>query len=164
MSAEIIPFGTPNIAPRSVVIREPADETRPLAERAVTAKNVQLRRELQQAWRKASAATNYWQVLLKFCDAAPIAARAGVCEACLHSCEFNEDVRRHHIESYREAVCRQILTPAPDITAVHWKRGYINKARLTTVIRERLEQVIADDLAFLKAHPTQMARAASDES
>jgi hypothetical protein len=58
------------------------------------------------------------------------------------------------VVTWREAVVKQLLTPAPDGAAVAWKsaklagRGF---SHLPTKA-ERIEHVIADDLAFLAAH------------
>jgi hypothetical protein len=67
------------------------------------------------------------------------------------------DENRHLlVDMWREAVVKQLLTPAPDGAAVAWKsaklagRGF---SHLPTKA-ERIERVIADDWAFLAAHPT----------
>jgi hypothetical protein len=60
------------------------------------------------------------------------------------------------VDTWREAVVKQLLTPAPDGAAVAWKRAKLagrDFSHLSTKA-ERIEQVIAEDLAFLAAHPT----------
>jgi hypothetical protein len=52
-----------------------------------------------------------------------------------------------------------MLTPAPDLSAVTWKSaklktGEFNRLPITA---ERAEQVIADDVAFLAAHPVRQS-------
>jgi hypothetical protein len=66
----------------------------------------------------------------------------------------NED-RFGLVEKWREAVVKQLLTPAPDMAAVAWKRAKLAGRGFThlPITRERAEQVIGDDLAFLTAHP-----------
>jgi hypothetical protein len=60
------------------------------------------------------------------------------------------------VDKWREAVVKQLLTPAPDGAAVTWKRAKLagrGFSRLPTKA-ERIERVISEDLAFLAAHPT----------
>jgi len=56
---------------------------------------------------------------------------------------------------YREALVQQLLTPAPDVAAVNWKRMALKAGqhRYIDVKTERIERAIADDWAFLAAHP-----------
>ena len=53
-----------------------------------------------------------------------------------------------------------MLTPAPDMASVTWKRAQL-KARYhkhTDLKPELIERAIADDVEFLKAHPTRWRR------
>jgi hypothetical protein len=61
---------------------------------------------------------------------------------------------------------KQLLTPAPDIGAVTWKRAQLRAEnyRYSDVKPERIERAIADDVAFLAAHPTRRSVAASRQS
>ena len=60
------------------------------------------------------------------------------------------------LESYREALNKQLLTPAPDMSSVNWKR---HKKTEYGVKKELVEKAIADDIAFLDAHPARTSRA-----
>lgn len=174
MSAEIIQFGKPSTTRRSNIIAADMEadcntdvcEGKPRAKMATTttAKNWRIRYELRQAWSKADAATDYWNALLKFHDAISIAVLRGLREACATEKAFGHESRNHALDMYREAVRRQIFTPAPDVAAVNWKRTHLKQALYVGAKKERMEQIIADDLAFLKAHPTRRDRAASSES
>jgi hypothetical protein len=62
------------------------------------------------------------------------------------------------LESYREALGKQLLAPAPDMASVEWKRRQLKEMPLLNVTRQRVEKAIADDIAFLDAHPTRKAR------
>jgi hypothetical protein len=67
-----------------------------------------------------------------------------------------EDRDRHSMVSkWRAALVAQLLTPAPDARSVTWKQAALAKGdhRYTDVKPERIERAIADDLAFLAAHP-----------
>jgi hypothetical protein len=68
--------------------------------------------------------------------------------------------RRIAIAKYRQAWVRLMLTPAPDMASVTWKRAQL-KARYhkhTDLKPELIERAIADDVEFLKAHPTRRRR------
>jgi hypothetical protein len=54
---------------------------------------------------------------------------------------------------------KQLLTAAPDMASVEWKRRQLKETTFLNVTRERVEKAIADDVAFLNAHPTRKARA-----
>jgi hypothetical protein len=60
------------------------------------------------------------------------------------------------VEKWREAVAKQLLTPAPDLGAITWKRAKLKSGDFDhlPVKEPRVEQAIADDEAFLAAHPT----------
>lgn len=52
----------------------------------------------------------------------------------------------------------------PDIAAVNWKRAHLDDALFAGAKKERVERVIADDVALLKAHPTRRDFALRDGS
>lgn len=88
-----------------------------------------------------------------------IAAARGLREARSHP-EISDEVRWPVWQSYREALGKQLLTSAPNVAAVSWKRAHLNKYKsFIDVKKERVEQAIADDVAFLDAHPTRKERA-----
>ena len=126
-----------------------ADET--LSE---TAKNGRLRKTRNEAWREAEAATRYWRVRLDFDGAVEHAQRLEIPEARYHPIVNPED-RYPMVGRYREALVKQLLTPAPDLRSVTWKQAALasRQFRHTSVKSERIERAIAEDLAFLAAHP-----------
>jgi hypothetical protein len=72
----------------------------------------------------------------------------------------NPDERWTLLANWRQAIAQQLLTPAPDTAAVAWKRAAL--ARNDYVIgrnieKARVERAIADDLAFLAAHPVRQS-------
>jgi hypothetical protein len=73
------------------------------------------------------------------------------------------------VTNYRAALVRQLLTPAWDANSVKWKRTTFAKGqhKHTDVNPKKIERSIADDLAWLAAHPTRRsnseARARSRE-
>jgi hypothetical protein len=71
----------------------------------------------------------------------------------------NTDHRRPNVERYRAALVKQLLTPAWDVASVKWKQMALARGehRYTDVKAERIERAIADDLAFLAAHPVRQS-------
>jgi hypothetical protein len=102
--------------------------------------------------------TDYWRARLDWHDALGHAQKRGSADS--GSFPPVADDRFSLVETWREAVVKQLLTPAPDGAAVAWKsaklagRGF---DQLPTKA-ERVERVIADDLAFLAAHPVRQSR------
>jgi hypothetical protein len=72
------------------------------------------------------------------------------------------DNRRTLVAQWREALVRQLLTPARCVAAVNWKKAELERGqhRHIGVKSERIERAIADDLAFLAAHPTRRLQSA----
>jgi hypothetical protein len=62
---------------------------------------------------------------------------------------------------WREAVAKQILTPAPDLAGITWKRTQLagKCVDYLPIKTECIEQAIAEDVAFLAAHPTRRSNA-----
>lgn len=151
MSAEIINFVTRYRTPGA----DEPPRRRPPDGLTRTAKNTRLRAARWDVWRKASILTDYWHAFLKFTEAVALAKRYGLNEARTHGEETWEqtlETRWSIFDSYREALGKQLLTPAPNMASVDWKRRHMGKA--TGVKKELLEKSIADDIAFLDAHPT----------
>ena len=64
------------------------------------------------------------------------------------------------VDLWRNALVSQFLTPAPDVSAVTWKRIALRKGdcRYGVVEPEALHKAIADDVQWLKDHPTRRDR------
>lgn len=146
MSAQIIEFRTGHRSPC-------AADNRP-----AFAKNEHLRRDRREAWNRADALSNYWRANLDFFDAVSRAHRYDFKHARGHAKTSMED-RWVILETYREAIGKHLLTPAPDMAAVTWKLRQLRHAAYLAVKTERVEKSIADDMAFLEAHPTRNSRA-----
>jgi hypothetical protein len=121
---------------------------------STTAENGRLRQERYEPWQMASAVTHYWKARLKFEDAISSVQRNGTPEGRSHPA-VDPDDRFPPLDRYRAAHVKQLLTPAPDAAAVIWKQAALARGqhRFTDVKSERIERAIADDLAFLAAHP-----------
>jgi hypothetical protein len=142
------PTGTEKSVPRQDLLFQCAEP--PLTE---TAKNGRLREKRNRIWRKAEAATRYWRVRMDFGHAVSIAQREEIPEAAYHPVVDSKDLRL--VDRYREGLVKQLLTPAPDLRAVTWKQAALAQGqyRYVGVSDQRIEHAIAEDLAFLAAHP-----------
>jgi hypothetical protein len=102
----------------------------------------------------AEAAIRYWRRRLDFDDAVSWAQRMGTPEGLSHPA-VNEDGRMPMVGRYRAALVKQMLTPAWDTASVKWKQMALARGDhcYTDVKPDRIERSIADDLAFLAAHP-----------
>jgi hypothetical protein len=80
----------------------------------------------------------------------------GVPEGRDHPADPEDRDRGPNVERYRAALVKQLLTPAPDVAAVAWKRAKFSGSDFPylPVKPERVERVITDDEAFLTSHPT----------
>jgi hypothetical protein len=77
----------------------------------------------------------------------------------------NPDDRSPNVAKYRAALAKQLLTPAWDAASVAWKQNALDrgKYKYTGLKPDRLKYAIADDLAFLAAHPCVSHRSAKDD-
>jgi hypothetical protein len=121
----------------------------------ITLRNKHLRDARKDAWCKANSIRSYWHARLKFEDAISWAQTQGVAEGDAHP-PHDHDERSTILANYRQALAQQLLTPAPDTAAIAWKKAAKagGQHEYTGVKTERIERAIADDLAFLDAHPT----------
>ena len=103
----------------------------------------------------AEAATRYWRLRIDFQSAVSWAQRMGTPEGRFHPSDPEERDRMSMVQSWRAALVKQLLTPAWDGASVKWKQAALARGdhRYTDVKPERIERAIADDLAFLAAHP-----------
>jgi hypothetical protein len=64
------------------------------------------------------------------------------------------------VDKWRAAFVKQLLTPAWDAASVAWKQNALarGKYEYTGLKPDRLEHAIADDLAFLAAHPVRQSK------
>ena len=71
-----------------------------------------------------------------------------------------------YLVKWRAAIAAELLTLAPDVAAITWKRGKPRDAQYTYagLTEERVQRAIDADDAWLKAHPTRKSLAASRQS
>jgi hypothetical protein len=135
------------------------DNRPPARSLSTTARNGRLRQERNEVWRMAEAATRYWRLRIDFQSAVSWAQRMEIPEGRFHPSDPEESDRMPMVGRYREALVKQLLTPAWDTASVKWKQAALARGqhRYTDVKPERIERAIADDLAFLAAHPVRQS-------
>jgi hypothetical protein len=119
-----------------------------------TAENGRLRKDRRAAWRRAEVLRQYWSTMLEMESVIGSAKSHGAMPlSALHSLPFD---RNTILVKYREALAQQMRTPVSDIAGLKWKQEALAKERYhyTGVTPERLRQAIAEDAAWLAAHPT----------
>jgi hypothetical protein len=118
-----------------------------------------LRKQRYDMWRKADAVTRYWRAMMDLQQAILIGQQHGIVETSRHPTETHDN-RNPLLGSYRNAEVKQLLTPAPTAALVKWKQCTFAQGqyKFTDVKKEQIEKAIADDLAFLAAHPARRAR------
>ena len=130
-----------------------------------TAKNSRIRIARRDAWWHADRVADYWRARLDWWGALERAQRHGIGDSASFSSAENED-RFGLVDKWRAAVAKKLVTPAPDLAAITWKRAKLKSSDFTylPVKKERVEQAIADDVAFLEAHPTRKSVAATRQA
>jgi hypothetical protein len=128
---------------------------RPLPEPATeTCKNQRLRLDRRDVCWNASRLMEYWRARLDWHTALSCGQSYGVADANSFP-SADEENRYALVEMWRATLFKLMLTPAPDTAAVAWKRAQLRAEnyRYTDVKPERIERAIAEDVAFLAAHP-----------
>jgi hypothetical protein len=180
MSGEIIQFSTFTRRTRAASDKQtPATGDRMLTQRqrrregkpelpppaTETAKNFRIRTERRDAWWLADRTADYWHAHFKWDQELDTAQKYGIGD----SGSFPPRATASPFEAvntWREAVAKQLLTPAPTLADVAWKRAKIksDEFKRLPITLARAEQAIADDLAFLAAHPTRRSNSSGAQS
>jgi hypothetical protein len=157
------PEGAPSTGPAASEPEEETPRERRRRERqevepaSATARNHRMRLQRRDVWGAANAATRFWAAKREFDDVCVAAWRHGVEESFAYDADEN---RMSNVQKWREALVAQLLTPAPDVAAVAWKRRAFasRQIRYTDARPERIERAIADDVAWLAAHPVRQSK------
>jgi hypothetical protein len=128
---------------------------KPLAEpQTETCRNQRLRIARRDGWWHAGRVADYWRARLDWLGALETAQRWEIADSA--SLQLPGNVSRYSlVDTWREAVVKQLLTPAPDGGAVAWKRAKLQGREFAhlPIKAPRVEQSIAADVEFLTAHP-----------
>jgi hypothetical protein len=131
-----------------------------------TCKNHRLRQSRRDAWREASRLTNFARARMDWRSALSTAQSWDVAGADSYPKSEETGTRLAHVDVWRAALTAQLLTPAPDIAAVNWKRVQLRggQHRHTDVTPGRIERAIAADVEWLNTHPSRKSIAAARQS
>lgn len=142
MPADIIDIETG----RRIIVAASAPLTEP-------ARNLRLRMDRRAAWRKADAWTAYCAAHMRLEDARVYVKNSGCAGPRLTCLAPSEHFQL--VCLWREALRQQLLTPAPSLSEVRWKRGHLAQVKfMPSVTMADIERAIAADVAWLAAHPT----------
>jgi hypothetical protein len=145
---------------KRIAVLETAPETL-----TVTCRNRRLREQRKIAWRKAEVTTKYWSARMEWCDALTSAQTAGIREVACDKADHRDD-RNLSLQKWRDSVAARLLTPAPDMGAITWKRGQLSDRqwRWTSTTDKQVERAIADDVTWLERHPTKKSLLAAAQA
>ena len=152
--ASITAFVAPALTPRQERRQGKPELPPPATE---TAKNSRLRNGRRDAWWRAERLVDYWRARLDWCGALSCAQQWGIADsASFPPIQDDHQLRYSLVDKWREMVAKKLLTPAPCLAAVSWKQAQLKASGFShlPVKKEQVERAIADDLAFLAAHPT----------
>jgi hypothetical protein len=131
-----------------------------------TCRNHRMRQSRRDAWWQASHLTDYWRARLEWEAALACAQTHGVADANSYP-KNGYDGRPALVDQWRDALVKQMLTPAPDQNAVNWKLAKLrgrNEYDLKGAKPERLQFAIDADVEWLKAHPSRKSIAATRQA
>ena len=122
--------------------------------------NERLRAQRLDVWRRARAETDYWEATSNHLIAVMVAQREGMpvalsCSPKVQIEDYNAAYKEHQIARFA-----QMLTPAPDVASVNWKRRQAFGKRASWPAEQHgpIQAAIIADEAFLKRHPTRHRR------
>jgi hypothetical protein len=132
---------------------------------STTCKNQRLRRQRHVNWRKADALREYWRASFEMSGAISRVQSHNMPEGDLHP-QRNPQDHWTILAKYRAAIMQQLLTPASTAAEVTWKRAAFKAGqhRYTDVKPERIERAIADDVEFLRTHPTRRSLGSNSDA
>jgi hypothetical protein len=161
-------------------VEEGADRSRRLAKNAArlleattapetlteSCRNHRLRLSRKEAWFTASRLTHFYRARMDWHSALSCAQSWEVPGAEAYpNCEFAEG-RGTDVSLWRAALVAQMLTPAPTVNDVQWKRIQLRAGqhKFTDVPESKLQRAIDADVAWLAAHPSRKSIAASRQA
>lgn len=179
-TAQIIQFSAITSRPRKPIAPSDGDaiyereelpfvrrERAPLPEpQTETCKNQRLRDGRKKAWNAAHHLTDYYRACIDWESALSTAQMYNVADANLHPKADFGGKRQEFVDLWRHALVAQMLTPAPDVGAVNWKRAHLRAGdpAFHTLKDGQLQRAIDAAAEWLKAHPTRKSIAASRQS
>jgi hypothetical protein len=129
-------------------------------------RNHRLRQARRDVWWQASQLTDYLRARMDWHSALSTAQSWNVPGANSYPRCKDDENRIADVSAWRVALVQQMLTPAPDVAAVNWKRIQLRggQYRYVGVKPERLQRAIDADVEWLAAHPSRKSIAASRQA
>jgi hypothetical protein len=120
-----------------------------------TGRNFRLRQQRRGEWSRADAVREYWKAAREMDSAIHRVQQSELPEGDLHK-PLAPGSWQPILAKYRAAIVAQLLTAAPTAREVEWKRAAFKGGdhEYTDIKPERIERAIADDVEFLRTHPT----------
>jgi hypothetical protein len=120
-----------------------------------TCRNQRARLKRRDAWWRAERTTSYWRARCDWSSALGLAQDNGIGDADSFARAKNGE-RLELVERWRAALVEQMLTAAPHLAAVAWKRAKLASEswEYCDVKPERLQRAIDADVEWLAAHPS----------
>ena len=124
-----------------------------------TAKNLRMRNERWGAWREAETIRQYWAARLEMESEISRVQSHDLPEGDNHP-PHDPNERWEMLANWRQAIVQQLFTPAPDVASVAWKKTALaaGQHKYTDIKTGRIERAIADDAAFIAAHPVRQSK------
>jgi hypothetical protein len=120
-----------------------------------TGRNFRLRQERRSDWCRADSIREYWKAARAMDSAIHRVQQSELPEGDLHQ-PLVPGSWKSILAKYRAAIMAQLLTPAPTAREIEWKRAVFKHGdhKHTDIKPERIERAIAEDVEFLRSHPT----------
>ena len=120
-----------------------------------TGRNFRLRQERRGDWCRADAVREYWKAARAMDSAIHRVQQSELPEGDLHK-PLAPGSWKPILAKYHAAIMAQLLTPAPTAREIEWKRAVFKHGdhEHTDIKPERIERAIAEDVEFLRTHPT----------
>jgi hypothetical protein len=133
-----------------------------------TCRNHRMRLSRRDAWWQADHLTDYWKARMCWHSALSIAQDLNIADANSYpKISGYGEGWSVLVDSWRNALVQQMLTPAPDQNAVNWKLAKLrgrNDYDLKGAKPERLQRAIDADVEWLKSHPSRKSIAATRQA
>ena len=169
MSCEIIQFSTASRPARTVSEKPSPAEVTAISERinrtltprelrragkppvpppaTETAKNSRIRIARRDAWWHAGRVAEYWRARLDWQSALELAQQYKIGDSASFPAPREIETRGELCDKWRAAIVKRLLTPAPDLAAITWKRAQLAGRDFShlPIKAPRVEQAIADE-------------------
>lgn len=103
----------------------------------------------RKVWNKARARMDFLEASVEWRDAICIAQLYEIADAGHYDRMVTDPDRAFVRNLHRGAVLRLMMTPAPDMAAVKWKRSEFHR-KFANVSESKMAKAIADDMAWLE--------------